>query len=163
MADEAFTQSSAAVSANSTDFIPGVQQSTERVYFTPSVLRDFHFANPSTFGGDVGFGGKRIDGFFGAVIVSTGTGSLALDATHAGAIIAVASSSTTQGILVRSTLAAGFACTLLQETTGEVVVTSSEATLRHPSNHTRLSGQYAVGTIVIRSTTDHYLFGDTVA
>jgi len=162
MADQAITASSAAIAANSTDYIPGVQGATERVYFTPDVLRDFHYANPSTFAGSVGFGGNTIDGFFGHVIVSTSPSALALDATHAGAVIVMASSSTTQSVLIKSTLAAGFACTFLQETTGEVAIESSLATLRHPLSHSHLFGQYAAGTVVVRSTSEHYLFGDTV-
>jgi hypothetical protein len=161
VADQAITASSAAPSANSTDYIPGVQGSTERVYFTPSVLRDFHFANPSTLGGDLSFGMNKATQVLGNVTVSTGTGAFNIETSDSGQILVMASSSTTQQLVTRSTLPGGFAITILQETTGEVAVSASVASLRHPSSHSIAAGQYSITSIVVRSTTEHYFGGDT--
>lgn len=163
MADQAIAASSAVSIANSTDILPALRGSTERIKLTPQNIRDFSFnsTSNSTFSGPVSFGGNTADYVRGTVTVSTGTGAVTLTSTMSGQLLYLNSSSTTKTVVAGAALTAGFNCTITSGSTSDVVFVSSGGTLRHPSSHTRLRMQFATAAVFVPSTGEHFLAGNT--
>jgi hypothetical protein len=64
-------------------------------------------------------------------------------------------------LTVPTGLPVGFSVGVMAAATGVVSFTTSGTTLNHRQSHTKLAGQWAMGTVIQRTTNNFVLAGDT--
>lgn len=110
---------------------------------------------------------NEISGYRGLINAQTGT-TYTLQASDSGKIVECTNASAITVTLPNS-LAEGFCCTIAQGGAGQITLSAaSGATLRNRQSHTKLAGQWAEGTLYVRTNSGgaaaEYVFaGDTAA
>ena len=125
-----------------------------------------NLAGGNAFTGTQTFGDGAVSGFTGVLNAQTGT-TYTLDATDNGKIVTLSNASGIT-LTIPNSLIVGFNCLIVQLGAGQVTVAAgSGATLRNRSSHTKIAGQYGLGTIAVLANAGSaaiaYLGGDTAA
>lgn len=95
------------------------------------------------------------------IIITESTTSRTLQSGDNGGIIHCTNTSGAT-LTIPTGLPVGFSVGVLAAATGVVSFTTSGTTLNNRQSHTRLAGQWAMGTIIQRTTNNFVLAGDTV-
>ena len=96
-----------------------------------------------------------------SIIITESTTSRTLQAGDNGGVIMCTNTSGAT-ITVPTSLPVGFSVGILAAATGVVSFTTSGTTLNNRQSHTKLAGQWAMGTVIQRTTNNFVLAGDTV-
>jgi predicted secreted protein len=120
--------------------------------------------NSPAIGGDVTGSYGTLAGFKGAINAQTGTTYATVDSDH-GKVITLSNGSAIT-ITVHQAATAGFNCMIIQLGAGQVTVAAGgTGAVRNRSSHTKLAGQYAMGSLFVVSNAGTapqvYLAGDT--
>ena len=150
------------VATTSTDatFYPVISSSTTGS-LTPNVDSDLTY-NPST----NMLTAKNItsDKYIGSssiIITESGT-SKTLGASDNGAVLMFTSNSAIT-ITVPTGLNVGFSVSVIQAGTGQITFSASSTTINNRQSHTKTAGQWAVASLIQRTTNNFVLAGDTAA
>ena len=126
---------------------------------TPSVDTSLSY-NPSTnnFTVDSVTSAKHISSSSG--IITDSSTSRSLGASDNGAIIQF-TSSLPVSVTVPTGLNVGFTVTIIQAGSGQITFTTSSTTLNNRQGHSKTSGQWAVVSLIQRTSNNFVLAGDT--
>jgi hypothetical protein len=153
------TMPSVSTTSTNANFYPVISSATTGS-LTPNVDSDLIY-NPSTnMLTTNGITANRIVGNT-SIIITESTISRTLQSGDNGGIIMCTNTSGAT-ITIPTSLPVGFSVGILAAATGVISFATSGTTLNNRQGHTKLAGQWAMGTIVQRTTNNFVLAGDTV-